>query len=140
MTQRTRKGFTLIELMIVIAIIGVLAIVAFPIYRDYMARSQATEAFQATSGLRSEIGTFAAENTGLAGAENDPTIVGITTTLDGRYIGQVSVDGGEISIRFDAGIHAGDEITLTAVESGIQIAGWTCGGDLASVHLPGACQ
>ncbi|HEV7929724.1 MAG TPA: pilin, partial [Nitrosospira sp.] len=52
MKQQAQKGFTLIELMIVVAIIGILAAVALPAYQDYTARAQATEAMTLLGGLK----------------------------------------------------------------------------------------
>ena len=140
MHTQFKKGFTLIELMIVIAIIGILAAIALPAYQDYTARAQATEAFQATSGLRSQLGVYAAENATLTDAHDNDSVSDVAGNLNGQYIGAVSVEDGEITVTFAAGVHDGDEITITAVDNNGQIAGWTCGGDLAPEHLPGTCQ
>ena len=142
-----QKGFTLIELMIVIAIIGILAAIALPAYQDYTARAQASEGFQATAGLRTDLGVYSAENGGVDGADSDAQLTSQASDLAGTYFnaGSVSLvdDGGDIIIRvnFDDGVHDGDDLDLTpTVETNGQISGWTCGGDLAAEHLPSACQ
>ena len=87
MMKNIQKGFTLIELMIVVAIIGILAAVAIPAYGDYTARAQASEAFVLMDGLKTPLtelytgsGMFALDTTGASG------VTGITT---GKYVGSI---------------------------------------------------
>lgn len=141
MKNPAQKGFTLIELMIVVAIIGILASIALPAYQDYTGRAQATEGFQATSGLRAQIALYIAENGGLAGVGTNSAVSNIATNLGGVYIDVVSVgdDDGIVTVTFDAGVHSGDSLTLAPTLNGSQISGWTC-GNLAPQYLPNACQ
>ena len=137
-----QKGFTLIELMIVIAIIGILAAIALPAYQDYTARAQATEGFQATSGLRTQIGIHLSENADLSDVANDTSVTNVAGGLEGQYIENQAVSvaaDGVITIPFDAGVHANETLTLTPTTAGNQISGWECTG-FAEEHLPSACQ
>ena len=60
--MKNQKGFTLIELMIVVAIIAILAAIALPAYQDYTARAQASEALTATGGIRADLAVHQSEN------------------------------------------------------------------------------
>lgn len=153
--MNAQKGFTLIELMIVIAIIGILAAIALPAYQDYTARAQASEGFTATSGLQSDIGTFTADQGHL------PTTADLATggkaeslqtqakALEGKYFTANTVaisDGGVITIPFSSGTNAGKGMSLTPTMSaaGGQIAKWKCAGagedPLLPKRLPTSCQ
>ena len=153
-----QKGFTLIELMIVIAIIGILAAIALPAYQDYTARAQAAEGFKITSGLQSDIGVVYAD-TGTW-----PTTVAGADLLEGKYIKAkdiVITEGGvaegakptTIGVAFSSGANAGKGMTLTpAAGAPGQIKGWTCAGAavagavttttaaLEASRLPTSCQ
>ena len=142
MNIRAQSGFTLIELMIVIAIIGILAAIALPAYQDYTARAQATEGLQATSGLRAQMGVYLAENGSLDDIDADNGIVAMAGALQGRYFsdGVTVTDAGVIQVTFDDGVHRTQTLELEPLLNGTaQIRGWRCFG-LAPEHLPNACQ
>lgn len=151
--MNAQKGFTLIELMIVVAIVGILAAIAIPAYQDYIARSQATEGFKATAGLQTDIGVIYADqkrfpntaevaDTGLIGKQ--------AADLDGKYFAKkgvsVTANTGMITVTFDAGSNSGKAMTLkpTPNASNGQISQWTCApasaNGIEAKRLPSSCQ
>jgi len=148
--MRTQKGFTLIELMIVIAIIGILSAIVIPSYLNYIGRSQAVEGFTVSAGLRSEITTYVWENKRFPGT-NEVALTGNigkqANALEGKYIANngisVTPDTGVVTIDFDDGNIAGQSLILTPEINTLnnqQIVKWSCSGTISPNKLPLSCQ
>jgi type IV pilus assembly protein PilA len=142
--RKLQQGFTLIELMIVVAIIGILAAIAVPAYQDYTGRAQASEPLSATAGIRADIAVYLSEEGALPNAGDSDTLDASIADLQGKYFGAGSValtDLGVLSITFTSGVHVGETMTIEAIEStaGGQVARWECDG-LDPKYLPSACR
>nr|AAC38436.1 pilus subunit [Neisseria gonorrhoeae] len=91
-----QKGFTLIELMIVIAIVGILAAVALPAYQDYTARAQVSEAILLAEGQKSAVTGYYLNN-GEWPADNGAAGVASASTIKGKYVQKVEVAKGVVT-------------------------------------------
>ncbi|EMS5235846.1 pilin [Neisseria gonorrhoeae] len=91
-----QKGFTLIELMIVIAIVGILAAVALPAYQDYTARAQVSEAILLAEGQKSAVTEYYLNN-GIWPENNGDAGVASASTIKGKYVQKVEVAKGVVT-------------------------------------------
>ena len=155
--KKVQQGFTLIELMIVVAIIGILAAVALPAYQDYTQKARVSEIVLAASQCRTSISeTYQTANAGAAPGANgwgcnegvaNPTQFVASVTTDGNGVITVTASN---NASLDAAIR-GTTITLTPVNAAAvalttaaiptQVSGFQCRpGTMPARFLPGSCK
>src|ERR1700733_13548745 len=93
--NKIQKGFTLIELMIVVAIIAILAAIAIPAYQDYVIRSQVAEGSSLAEGSKTAVAEFYS-NKGYFPGSNGSAGVSTDTSIKGNYVSQVDIAGGAL--------------------------------------------
>lgn len=143
MTRRNSSGFTLIELMIVVAIIAILASIAIPQYQAYVIRAQASEGFTIASGAKTAIWEFMT-NKGEFPRSNESAGLPRASSISGKYVSALSVStGGLVTVSFD---HAdtneklkNQTLLLSPVANGGSIS-WACRGTVDSKYMPSACR
>ncbi|HEZ4959759.1 TPA: pilin [Neisseria meningitidis] len=124
-----QKGFTLIELMIVIAIVGILAAVALPAYQDYTARAQVSEAILLAEGQKSAVTEYYL-NHGIWPGGNSDAGVASSSTIKGKYVQKVEVNNGVVTATMlSSGVNKeikGKKLSLWAKRQAGSVK-WFCG-------------
>jgi type IV pilus assembly protein PilA len=138
MMRAIQKGFTLIELMIVVAIIGILAAVALPAYQDYTIRAKVSELILAASGFRTSISEKYQTDPGGSASMG----VGLTVNVIGKVSGGSVTDAGVITVTgstASTSTGAAVTITMTPITSSGGALTWSCVGT-PSKYLPATCR
>ena len=139
--KKVQQGFTLIELMIVVAIIGILAAIAIPAYQDYTIRAQVSEGINLASGAKAAIAEYFMDSGTLPTSNG---AAGLEGTITGNYVtGVVVGTAGRVTVTYGNQANtaiATQTLTLTPVTSAGSVA-WNCSaGSLAAKHVPSACR
>ena len=138
--KSVQKGFTLIELMIVIAIIGILAAIAIPAYQNYTIRAQVSEGLSLAGGIETAFDECYANKGTAAGGCATLKNIGISKTISGTYVTGMALKSGLITATY-GGANAnaaisGKTITLAAYQSDNGDISWICSGPTVNT-VPG---
>lgn len=141
--QKVQKGFTLIELMIVVAIIGILAAVAIPAYQDYTVRARVTEGLSLASAAKTGVSEYFATN-GTLPANNSEAGIAPSASIRGNSVRSVAVGAtGAVTVTFSGAPIDGSTLALTPVTDAGNVT-WSCtatGGTLIDgKYRPSSCR
>jgi type IV pilus assembly protein PilA len=142
--NRRQQGFTLIELMIVVAIIGILAAIAIPAYQDYTIRAQVAEGIQLVASAKTAASEYF-QNTGSFADDNTTAGLEAAANITGKYVTQVEiVVGGSIEVTYgnDANTLINNAVLTFVPADNDGSISWDCNGDAAlpNKYLPAACR
>ena len=144
MKKQLQQGFTLIELMIVVAIIGILAAIAIPAYQDYTIRAQVSEGMSLADGAKTAMTEYYNNKGGWA--SNTSMGLAAAGSITGNYVTNVDASGGIIKVKYGNKANSnisGNILAISAVVNGGSIS-WVCGQatntTVPKKYLPTSCQ
>ena len=138
-----QRGFTLIELMIVVAIIAILAAIAIPAYQDYTIRAQVTDGLSLASGAKTAVAEYYQNRGGFPGTNADAGIAS-AASIRGQFVADTQVVGsGLVQVRYGNNVNvkiSGSTVLLTPSDRGGSME-WDCSsGNIANRYLPTQCR
>lgn len=136
--KKVQQGFTLIELMIVVAIVGILAAIALPAYQDYIVRSKVTELVVQADACKTAVIEFYAANATLP-ADGDAAGC---TNQSSQYVASVTVQSGAITVAGTSAVPTGTNIILTPTPGSTadQPLRWVCSTGGTEKYVPANCR
>ncbi len=147
--MKKQQGFTLIELMIVVAIIGILAAIAIPAYSDYTIRAQVSEGLTLAGGAKAAVSEFTMDR-GVFPTDNDEAGLSAAGEIDGKYTTSINVAAtkGQILITYGGTDGHPEILNKTLVLSAVTTAGsvvWSCppfgtAGTVEAKYRPATCR
>ena len=144
--KNMQKGFTLIELMIVVAIIAILAAIAIPAYQDYTIRSQVSEGMSLSDGAKTAVAEYYS-NKGTWPATNAPAGLATSTDIKGSYVSSVAIANGKITATYSstspqkASTKINNKTLILSPIANNGSVAWTCDtGNVDKKYLPSSCR
>ena len=143
--MKKQQGFTLIELMIVVAIIGILAAIAIPAYQDYTIRAQVSEGLNLSGGAKAAVTEFF-QDRGSMPSDNTEAGLAASGDIQGKYVSSVAVSSGVIEVTYGNDAHqiiSGANLQLTPDTTEPGSVQWICTDGTTAIdnkHLPAACR